>query len=211
MPVFRSLAHSTALSTALCGALALPLHAQNAAPELPVTIWDTFSLENILTMVVQSFTPTLRVLADVRYDQIDVDPVRNRMALIGVDIRPYLPHVEGDACVVTADTLVISGQPVDRQQGYVVSLALNGAELDIECLPEEARPIVGMMGVENIHLNQATVNAEYDFASGGAMVQFGVDLEKLASLSGAADLDYISYRMDMETEEVMPAVHVNQV
>lgn len=207
MSVLRTLAQSTALTCAL----ALPLHAQEQVTETPLTIWDAFSLENILTMVVQSFMPTLRVLADVRYEQIDVDPVRNRVALIGVDIRPYLPHVEGDNCAITADALVFSGQPIDRQQGYVISMTLDGAELDFDCLPEEARPVIGMMGVENILLDRATVSVNYDFASGGAMVHFGADLDKLASLSGSADLDYVSYRMDLDNEEVMPAVHVNHV
>ncbi len=207
MSVFRTLAHSTALTCAL----ALPLQAQDAAPETPVTIWDAFSLENILTMVVQSFMPSLRVLADVRYDQIDVDPVRNRVALVGVDIRPYLPYVDADACAITADALAISGQPVDRQSGYILSMTLDGAELDFDCLPDEARPVIGMMGVENILLDRATVSVNYDFASGGGTVHFGADLDKLVSLSGAADLDYISYRMDFDTEEVMPAVHVNHV
>lgn len=207
MSVLRTLARSTALTCAL----ALPLHAQDQPTETPVTIWDAFSLENFFTLVFQSFMPTLRVLADVRYDQIDVDPVRNRFALIGVDIRPYLPYVDGDACAITADTLVLSGQPVDRLQGYIVSLALEGAELDFDCLPADARPVIGMLGVENIRMDRATVNVNYDFASGGGLVHFGADLDKLASLSGSADLDYISYRMDFDTEEVMPAVHVNHV
>ncbi|MGB7317395.1 MAG: hypothetical protein WBC85_05445, partial [Planktotalea sp.] len=206
MSILRSLAQSTALTCAL----ALPLQAQDTV-EMPVTIWDALSLENIMTIVVQSFMPTLRVLADVRYDQIDVDPVRNRIALVGVDIRPYLAHVKGDACAITADELVLSGQPVDRAQGYAVSFAMDGAVLDFDCLPDEARPIIGMLGVENIRLDRATINVNYDFATGGAMVHFGADLDKLASLSGSADLDYISYRMDFETEEVMPAVHVNHV
>ncbi len=207
MSVLRTLAHTTALSCAL----ALPVQAQDAAPETPVTLWDAFTLENVLTMVVQSFMPTLRVFADIRYDQIDIDPVRNRVALVGVDIRPYLPHVEGDSCAITADALVLSGQPIDRQQGYALGLALDGAELDFDCLPDEARPVVGMLGVENIELDRATVNVNYDFASGGAMGHFGADLNDLASLSGSADLDYISYRMDLDSEDVMPAAHVNHV
>lgn len=205
MSILRTLAQSTALTCAL----ALPLHAQEQATETPVTIWDAFSLENILTMVVQSFIPSLRILADVRYDQIDVDPVRNRIALVGVDIRPFLPHVEADNCAITADGLVISGQPVDRLQGYIVNLALEGAVLDFDCLPDEARPVVGMLGVENIRLDRANIHVNYDFASGGAMVNFGADLDKLAALSGSVDLDYISYRMDFETEDVMPAAFVN--
>lgn len=208
MSVLRKCLHSTALTCAL----ALPLHAQDTpAPETPVTLWDAFSVENLLGMIVQSFMPTLRVLADVRYAQIDVDPVRNRIALVGVDIRPYLPYVDGDACAITADAIVLSGQPIDRQQGYALALSLEGASVDFDCLPNEARPVVGMLGVENIRLDRATVNVNYDFASGGAMIHFGADLDNLASLSGSADLDYISYRMDFETEEVMPAAHVNHV
>ena len=89
--------------------------------------------------------------------------------------------------------------------------ALDGAALDFDCLPNDARPVIGMLGVENIRLDRATVNVNYDFASGGAMVHFGADLDDLASLSGSADLDYISYRMDFDTEDVMPAVPVNHV
>ena len=62
-----------AQTTALTCSLALPLHAQEQTVETPITVWDTFSLENIITLFVQSAMPSLRALADVRYDQIDVD------------------------------------------------------------------------------------------------------------------------------------------
>ena len=62
-----------------------------------------------------------------------------------------------------------------------------------------------MMGVDDIRLDRMTVNVNYDFASGGAMINFGADLDKLAALSGSVNLDYISYRMDLDTEEVMPS------
>lgn len=207
MSIFKRLFQTTALSCAL----ALPLHAQDQPVETPVTIWDSVSLENILTLVVQSFMPTLRVFADVRYNQIDIDPVRNRMALVGIDVRPFLPYGEIDACTVTADALVISGQPVDRQQGYALNLSLEGVDFDFDCLPAEAHPVVGMLGVENIRLDRANVNINYDFASGGAMVHFGADVDELVALSGSADLDYISYRMDLDSEELMPAAHVNHI
>ncbi|MEP5730396.1 MAG: hypothetical protein ABJL67_13630 [Sulfitobacter sp.] len=200
-----------ARTTILASVIALPLQAQAQNVETPYTVWDAFSLENVLKFIVQSAMPTLRVLADVRYDQIDVDILRNRVALVGVDIRPFLPYVEGDACVITADALVLSGQPLDRLQGMALSLALDGVVLDFDCLPSTARPVVGMMGVEDIRLDRATAHMNYDFASGGAMIQIGADLDKLASLSGAADLDYISYRMDIDNEEVMPAVQVNHL
>ena len=103
----------------------------------------------------------------------------------------------------------MSGQPLDRQQGYIINIALEGAVLDFDCLPSDARPVVGMMGVDDIRLDRMTVNVNYDFASGGAMINFGADLDKLAALSGSVDLDYISYRMDLDTEEVSPAVYVN--
>lgn len=207
MSLFRRLTQTTALTCVL----AVPLHAQEQPIETPVTIWDALSLENFLTMAVQSAMPMLRVLADVRYDQIDVDPVRNRMALVGVDIRPFLPYVEDDSCKITADSIVFSGQPVDRLQGYRISAALEGAVLGFDCLPQEARPVVGLLGLENIRMDRMTVNVNYDFASGGATVHFGADIDDLASLSGTADLDYISYRMDLDTEEVMPAAYVNHI
>lgn len=210
MSLFRTLARTTALTCALALPLA-PLGAQDAPPEQPVTLWDQFSLENILTLVVQSFMPTLRLLADVRYDQIDVDPVRNRLSLVGVDIRPYLPYVTGDACAITADSIVLSGQPVDRQQGYGFHLSLDGAVVDFDCFPQDARPMIGLAGLENLRLDRATLLVNYDFSSGGAKLSFGADLDQLVAITGSADLDYISYRMDLESEEVMPAVHVNAV
>jgi hypothetical protein len=207
MSILKRLIHTTALTCAL----ALPLHAQEQPVETPVTIWDSLSLENILTLVVQSFMPGLRVLADVRYDQIDVDPVRNRISMIGIDVRPFLPYADADSCVIKADALVISGQPIDRQQGYGVNFSLNGTVVDFDCLPQDARPVVGMLGVENIRLDRANLNVHYDFASGGAKLHFGADLDKLVALSSSADLEYISYRMDLESEEVMPAVYVNHI
>ncbi|MEM9580302.1 MAG: hypothetical protein AAF891_06415 [Pseudomonadota bacterium] len=209
MTVFRRLT----TTTALISALALPLHAQTetAPAETPVTIWDTFSLDTLLTLLVQSFMPSLRVLADVRYSQIDVDAVRNRLALEGVDIRPFLPYAEADSCVVKADSLTLSGAPVDRQQGYALNLVLDGVIVDFDCLPPDVRPMVGMAGIENLRLDQAQIMANYDFATGGGDISLIADVDDLLSISASADLDYISYRMDLDSEEVMPAVYVNGV
>jgi len=211
MFAFRHLTTTTAL---VC-ALALPLHAQStAAPppaETPLTIWDVISFDRILTLFVQSFMPTLRVLADVRYAQIDVDAVRNRIALEGVRITPFLPYAEADACSVTADSLTLSGAPVDRQQGYAINITLDGAVMDFDCLPPDARPMVGLLGVENLRLDRAQILTNYDFASGGADISLVADLDDLLTLTANADLDYISYRMNLETEEVRPAAYVNSV
>ena len=192
-------------------AIASPLHAQAPTTETPVTIWDAFSLENFLKFVIQSTMPSLRALADIRYDQIDVDPVRNRIALIGADIRPFLPYIDNDGCVITADALVFSGQPVDRQQGFALSFALDGVVVDFDCLPREARPVIGLMGVEDIRMDRATLDVNYDFASGGATLHLGADFDDLASLSGSADLDYISYRLNLGSEDVMPAADINHI
>lgn len=212
MPSTKSRLRHCAATTALICAAALPLHAQSTAMpapvETPVTIWDAFSFDTLLTLLVQSFMPTLRVLADVRYDQIDVDVVRNRVSLEGVDIRPLLPYAAPDACRITADSLTLSGAPVDRQQGYALNLTLDGAVMDFDCLPDEAKPMVGLAGIEDLRLDRAQIMAHYDFASGGADISLVADVDGLLTLTASADVDYISYRMDLNTEEVDPAAYL---
>jgi hypothetical protein len=204
---------TTALCCALSAPLTAPVQAQSAdAPlETPVTFWNSLSLDGFLGLIIQSAMPSLRFFADLRYDQIDVDSVRNSLALIGVDIRPYLPYVAGDACAARADRIVISGQPIDRQTGYGFDIALDGITIGFDCLPPDVRPFVGMAGIETLRIDRAHILADYDFASGGATVQFGADMDNLIALTGSADLDYISYRMDLETEEIDPTLYINSL
>jgi len=147
--------------------------------------------------------------AACRRDQIDVDIVRNRIALEGVDIRPKLPYGAPDACTIIADSLTLRGAPVDRQQGYALGLTLDGAVVDFDCLPDEAKPVAGLAGIENLRVDRLDVTAHYDFASGGAQATVIADLDDLATLTAEVDLDYISYRMDFDTEEVAPAAYLN--
>lgn len=189
--------------------LAPQLAAQDTAKEVPISLWDNFTAENILTAIVQSMTPSLRMLADIRYEDISVDATLNRVMLLGADIRPRLPYGAPDACTVTADTIMISGAPIDRITGYTLRATLDGVTMDFDCLPNEARPMVGMLGVENLRLDRAHVLIDYDFASGGADVSLGADIDDLIALTGTLDLSYISYKMDFETEDVDPAIYLN--
>lgn len=206
MPAFRTLVASTALTAAV----AAPISAQETPAETPITLWDTFTFENIVTGLLQSIMPSLRALADIRYDDISVEPVRNRLSLVGADIRPFLPYTsDPEACRITADIAVISGAPATRLTGYDLNITLDGTTIDFDCLPPEAMPVAGLLGVENLRLDRLSIALTYDFASGGATAAITADLDDLLALSADIDMDYISYRMDFESEEPMLAVHLN--
>ena len=78
---------------------ALPATAQeNSRP----SFWQAFSLENIATAFFHSAIGWARLLADIRYDQISVDPLALRVTLTGLSIAPYLPFIAPGGRTVTS-------------------------------------------------------------------------------------------------------------
>lgn len=200
---------------ACCVALPLPAFAQSEsdAPAEPTSsrpsFWSLFSIENAVTAIVHSALSSARVLADIKYDQISVDPVALRVTLTGVSISPLLPQPMG-ACLVTVDQITINGNPVDRINEARFRMALNGVEMQPSCLPIEVAGMARGFGFASLNADRADLSIRYDYASGGADLHLEADLENLATLSAYVDASYLSYRMNIATEEPVIAADITR-
>ncbi|MDF1716013.1 MAG: hypothetical protein P1U75_04975 [Antarcticimicrobium sp.] len=187
---------------------ALPASAQDqAAPPPPArpSFWQMITAERLATGAMHSVMTWARLLADIRYDQLSVDPVAARATLTGIEIVPLIPGLPVDACRITAARVTINGNPLDRIGAGRLRLVLDGMDIAAGCLPPEGANMLRGMGFATLHAPWAELDLLYDHASGGVRARLSADFDRLASLNLSADLDYVSYRMDFETEEPVVA------
>ncbi len=198
---------ATAPLTALCLALTpLPASAQeNPRP----SFWQVFSLENIATAFFHSAMGWARLLADIRYDQISVDPLALRVTLTGVRISPYLAFVAPGGCTVTIERLTLNGRALDRIALARSRLALDRVSMPSTCLPVQQGGMMRGFGYDTLDINRIEAEFNYDYPSGGVDIRLSADVDDLVSLNAVIDLDYFSYRLNFETEQPVIAVDLN--
>lgn len=197
--------------TAFALALALPVQsalAQDTTPQRP-GFFDVFNFETVTTAFLHSMLSTARVLADIRYTQISFDPLATRLTLLDLDIRPHLPGFAPDACTITAARATVAGQPLDRLDASRLHLALDQVNVGMGCLPPEARGVTYGLGLQSVALPRVDLNVEYDYASGGLVADISADLDQVAAFAINMDADYVSFRLDPETEEPRMALDLN--
>lgn len=198
----------TILATAV--AIATPATAQDS--QRP-GFWDAFTVEAIGTIALHSMMSWARLLADIRYDQVSVDPVALKVTLTGVRIAPYLPDWPDGQCQVRVERLTLNGQPVDVRDTRRMRVALDGVAMEAGCLPFEAAGMLRGLGFPQLTAGRIEADLTYDYPSGGLFARVSADIDRLATVDADVDLDYVSYRMDFARENPEPrgAVDLNSV
>ena len=193
---------------------ALQAHSLKAQPATPGVstrpdFLDVFTFENLTTRMMQTLLSTARVFADIRYQDIRVDPIASRLTLLNLDVRPHLPGLAPDACTVTAARVTFAGQPWDRPQSTRLRVGFDNVNVGMGCLPAVARGVALGAGIRQFSIPRLDMGMTYDFASGGAKFDISANLKKIAAIELFVDADYVSLRMDPNTEEPRPAVDLN--
>ncbi|MEX0287424.1 MAG: hypothetical protein AB3N23_22690 [Paracoccaceae bacterium] len=193
--------------------VALPVHSASAQGTEPASseigFFDIFNFETIATSMMHTVMSTMRLFADIRYEQISFDPLAMRLTLLDLDVRPHLPGYAPDACTVTAARLSMAGQPLDRPDASRLRLAFDDVDVGMNCLPPEVRGMAFGIGLQEIKLPRLDLGIYYDYASGGAIMELSTDIQNVAALELFVDADYVSFRMDPDTEEPRLAVDLN--
>ncbi|MFD2856498.1 hypothetical protein ACFSZS_19420 [Seohaeicola zhoushanensis] len=198
----------TILATAV--AIASPATAQDS--QRP-NFWDAFTVEAIGTIALHSVMSWARLLADIRYDQVSVDPVALKVTLTGVRISPYLPDRPDGQCQLRVERLTMNGQPIDVRDTRRMRVALDGVAMEAGCLPFEAAGMLRGLGFPQLTAGRIEADLTYDYPSGGLFARVSADIDRLATVDADVDLDYVSYRMDFARENPEPrgAVDLNSV
>ncbi|MCB1339626.1 MAG: hypothetical protein KDK24_00870 [Pseudooceanicola sp.] len=186
---------------AALAALSLPAAAQeDTRPRFA----DLFTVESLGTLALHSVMSWARLLADVRYDQVSVDPLAMKITLTGLRIAPYLPDRPEGMCQARVERLTINGQPIDVRDTWRFRIALDGAAMEAGCLPFEVAGMLRGIGLPQVTAGRIETDLTYDYPSGGMLARISADLDKLATVNADIDLDYISYRMDFTREKPEP-------
>lgn len=199
----RSLAFAAAL-----GLVATPTFSQDAAsPDRP-SLWDVLSVETLGTSLAHALMGSARAFADIRYDRISVDPMAARVDFTGLRISPLVPGTSGP-CHINAAQATLRGASLDRIESGRVSIVLDDLTVGNGCLPEEVATLARGLGHDTLSARRLEADLSYDYASGGGDLRISADFDRLLSVQVQADLDYISYRMDLDSEEPVVAVDLN--
>jgi TPR repeat protein len=176
----------------------------------PPSLWSLFTVERLGAAVFSQVILSARAFADVRYQGVQTDLLGGQLGIVGLEVMPALPGVPAGACVMSADRATLRGAPFDQRDEIRVRVTLDNALLDFDCLPLQARPMVGMLGITDIAVDRLDLTLSYDLPRGGAQIQFEAGIEGLVRLIGDVDLDYVSYRMDPGTGNPAPAAQLRR-
>lgn len=194
-----------ALAVALCCATA-PVAAQEASAR--PTLWDVFSVRNLATSLANSLMSSARAFADIRYDQISVDPLAARIDFVDLRVDPLLPDSAGE-CHVTAALATLRGGSLDHVDKARLSLVLDDMRMSSGCLPPGVGPMVRGLGFDTVTARRVEATLNYDYPSGGGELIVSAEVADLAALQLHADVDYISYRMDPDSGDPAIAIDLN--
>ncbi|MEM8728383.1 MAG: hypothetical protein AAGF79_00580 [Pseudomonadota bacterium] len=173
--------------------------------------FEVVTFERLATGALNLAMTSARAFADIRYQQISFDPIGARLTLLDLDVRPFLPGMAPDACVVTAERLALRGQPLDDPGTWRAQIALDAVEVGLGCLPPPARAVSMGAGLDRITLPRVDMGLHYDYASGGGTMELSADLDRVAAIEVVLEADYISFRVDPARGEPHPALDLNAV
>ena len=182
-----------------------PISAPAQSADKP-TLRDIITVENFATTIVHSMLSAARVLADITYDHVSVDPVGLRLNVVGLTVRPHLPGLRPGDCRIDAARATVAGRALDRLDQGQVLIALDEVSVGAGCLDREIRSMAQGMGLDPVTTPRLEIAVSYDYPSGGGALHLSADIDKLAAIEAHVDVDYISYRMDFEREEPRVAV-----
>lgn len=189
------------------GLLALPAHAQQAQD--PPDIWSFFTVERLGNAVFSQLMLTARAFADITYETLQFDMLGGKIGIVGLQVSPDVQGQPAGGCVVRAQRATVRGAPFDQIDVLRVRVTLDNALVDFDCLPNEARPVVGMLGVTDIAVDRLDLTLSYNMPQGSATLQFEAGVDGLVRVIGDADMAYVSYRIDQVTQEPDIAVLLN--
>ena len=180
-------------STALAALLSLPATAQAQ----DITFWDLFSIDRIGTAMVQSAIATARGFVEVQFADLDIRVLDGHIALTGLEIRPY-DLVDYPDCQITVDQIVLTSQPILQTDYSALRVRVAGAALPVACLDPWDRNDFQDRGFDLLYINQATIEAEYEMATGALQVDFEAHAEAYGTLVGELVFDYAALNIDYE-------------
>lgn len=172
-------------------------------------LWETLTFENIATGLVQIGLGWARVLADIRYQHMTVDPLASRIVLTELEVSPLISGGSPDACRITTARTVISGAELGRGTNGRFHIAMDDARVPVGCLPPAGAGFLRGLGLRDIFIPRVEYLLTYDYPTGGALLGVTADLDGLANVEISANLDYVSFRLDFDREEPVFAAYLS--
>lgn len=154
------------------------------------TAWYAFQPEIILRQFVQWGIVGLRTVADVRYDEMTVDPITGRLVLTGLDVAGVGP---ASACRVSVDRATLGFGAIDDIAHMRFRLEAAGLDVAPNCADMAGAPVVQAMAPDGLVADRVFAEMVYSFASGGGSLTFQADAPDLALIELVADFDYVAF------------------
>ncbi len=194
----------TIYAAAITAAFALPASGQER-----LSFLDLISPERILERVVQTGVMALRTQMDITYGDLAVNPAGGFVTLADLRIWPLPPWEDGGACLISARDLTVRTTPLDETDRFRLKLQLGGASATPECLPPDQRPMLDMLGLQQIVLPRLTIDANYLVGSAQADIHAYGQVAGFASVDLTAEFSYLWMDARDNPDEPVPVAYLS--
>ncbi len=175
------------LSAAAFGVLALPLATQGE----PLRWRDVITPDRIVQSALQYGVMALRTQVDLKYGDMTVNLLNNRITLTDLQIWPLPKWDEKVECEIRVDRLSLVQAPLDQTSRLRLKLSLYGATAPAICLPPQARGMLFAAGLREVSLPNVSFDIDYDVASAGAKIRADGVIAKIAAFDAVGDFSYL--------------------
>ncbi len=175
------------LSAAALSVLALPL----AGRAEPLSWSDVITPDRIVQSVLQYGVMALRTQVDLKYGDMTVNLLNDRITLTDLQLWPLPAWDENVECEIRVDRLSLVQAPLDQTSRVRLKLSLYGITAPAICLPPQARGILFAVGLRELSLPNLSFDVDYDVASSGAKIRANGVVANIAAFDAVGDFSYL--------------------
>lgn len=180
-PIIRYLTTGTALAALLTtSAMAEPAPASNSM----------FSPSNIVAGVLRMAVSYGRMIADIRYDALEVDPMRGELVMRELTVAGLGPHAN---CRVSLGRMRVSGISIWGAEDSRVRLDAADISVANNCFGANAAMIGMVTGGDVIPVSDLAIDMRQSMGRGALVADIEINSPDIARIEGTANFDYVSY------------------
>ncbi|RNF34775.1 hypothetical protein [Paracoccus methylarcula] len=180
-PIIRCLTTGTALAVLLTSsAMAEPAPASNSI----------FSPSNIAAGFLRMAVSYGRMIADIRYDALEIDPERGELVIRELTIAGLGPHAN---CRVSLGRMRLSGISIWGAENSHTRLDAGDISVANNCFGANAAMIGMVTGGDAIPVSDLAVDTRQSMGRGALIADIEINSPGIARIEGTADFDYVSF------------------
>ena len=158
-----------------------------------------FSVSNIAGGLFRVLVSYGRMVADIRYDSLEIDAQRGQLILRDLEFNGLGKYAD---CQVSLGQLHITGMSLWTPENAQVRLNAHDIAVANNCFGANAAMIAMVTGGNDIPISDLTIETRQAFGRGALVADIEINSPQIARIEGTADFDYVSIYMPGLLEEM---------